>query len=207
MKYNGFILINIHYLNIKTNLFEILFSFGLYWLFVGITNLIPGLHTGNLTFYLLIPAGVKIFAILIYRIRGAIGIFLGVFSRLLLAEPDHPWTSWLLISLTSIIVLFLVIEFMLQSFGVHSNLANLNYYQLVALVTATSVINGFLAVYGVDGLGMGAMNETSETLFHKCVVAVMGNFAASAIFVCIAVLLLKNKIYLLNLINGKNTEK
>lgn len=82
---------------------------------------------------------------------------------------------------------------------VDRDLSNLQYYQIVVLATATSIVNGFVFAYVVSALTIGQM---SGGLFHSGFTTVMSNFAGNAIVVCLAMLIVKNKLIIINFIKG-----
>ena len=183
-------------MNIKNNLTEIFFSFTLYWVFVGLIYFIPQLKYGPLNYFLFIPAGAKLFAILVFRWRGAFGVAVGIFTRLMLTDSAEPWASWLMVAVVSTLVLYLVVEWGLKYFEVDDNLSNLNYYQIVAIATISSVANGFVFAYCLDRLTNIYMQAD---VFHHGFVLAMANIAGNAIFVCGLMLLLHGKSVLLYL--------
>ena len=181
-------------MNIKSNLTEIFLSFTLYWVFVGLIYFIPQLKYGPLNYFLFIPAGAKLFAILVFRWRGAFGVALGIFTRLMFTDGSEPWTAWFIVALVSTLVLYLVVEWGLKYFDVDENLSNLNYYQIVAIATVSSVANGFVFAYCLDRLTNIYMQAD---VFHHGFVLAMANIAGNAIFVCGLVLLMQSKNALL----------
>ena len=182
----------------KNILVEIAISFALYWIFAAFIYFAPEIKNGLYNYYLFLPAGVKFFAVLIFGWRGAVGTGLAIFSRLILTDPLVPWYSWIIVSIASSLAMFLVVEWGLRLFKVERNLSNLKYYQIVVLATVTSVVNGFLFVYVVASLGIG---QVSTEIFHNGIVVTMGNFAGNAVFVCTAVILLRQKTVILDYVN------
>ncbi len=190
----------INYLEIKTKSIEILIPFALYWFFIGFMSLIPDVQSKDLTYYLFLPAGVKLFSVLIFRINGAVGIALAVFLRLMLTNPSQLWFGCLIISIVLTLALYVVVEGALQLFRVERNLSNLNYYQIVGLAFITSVVNGFLFSYVASAFGISQM---SSGPWHKGAEVVLGNFAGNAAFVCLAMFLFKHKNFVTTLIKIK----
>jgi len=123
---------------------------------------------------------------------------LAIFSRLILTDPLVPWYSWIIVSIASSLAMLLAVEWGLRLFKVERNLSNLKYYQIVVLATVSSVVNGFLFVYVVASLGIG---QVSTDIFHNGIAVTMGNFAGNALFVCAAVLLLRQKTFILDCVN------
>lgn len=188
--------------NIKSYLLEISISFALYWIFAGYLYLIPALKSSPITYFLFLPAGVKLFAILIFKWRGALGTGLAIFSRLMLTDPAQPWVSWFIAATSVTIALYLVVELGLKLFKIDKSLSNLHYYQIVVLATVSSIINGFVFAYVVSSLTIGQM---SGDLFHSGFVTVIGNFIGNALFVCAAVLIMRSKLTILSFISKLKT--
>jgi len=186
-------------LNIKNNLIEILVAFVLYWVFAGYLYFFPELKSSEITYFIFLPAGVKLFAILIFRWRGAVGTGLAIFSRLMLTDSEQPWTSWLIAAASVTLTLYLVVEYGLKLFQVKRDLSNLHYYQIVVLATITSLVNGFVFAYAVSALTIGQM---SEGLFHSGFVTVLGNFVGNALFVCALVVIVRHKLSITNFFGG-----
>jgi len=189
--------------NIKNNLAEIAISFSLYWVFAAPLYFLPDLKSGRFNYWLFLPAGIKFFTVLIFRWRGAVGAALAIFSRLTLTDPLEPWYSWIIVAVASSLAMFLVVEWGLKLFKVERNLSNLKYYQIVLLGTLTSVVNGFLFVYVVAALGI---KQVSTEIFHNGIVVTMGNFAGNALFVCVAVLIMREKSAILRFIDNHKSQ-
>ena len=193
-----FILLVIYLKNLKSNLIEVLISFLLYGFFAWVISCFPQLKSGPLTFYLFIPAGVKLFSILIFSWRGAIGIGLGTFVRLLLVDPSIPWGTWLIVSLVTTSILFLAIELALKVLKIDKNLSNINYYQIVILAVIASVANGVGFMQSVNFMTGHHMDGGA---FHHNFLIIMANFAGNALFVCALVVILKQKRVILGFIS------
>lgn len=160
---------------------------------------LPQLKNSSVTYFLFLPAGIKLFAVLIFRWRGALGTGLAIFARLIFTDSSQPLTSWLLAAASVTLALYLVVEYGLKLMKVDRDLSNLQYYQIVVLATATSIVNGFVFAYVVSALTIGQM---SGGLFHSGFTTVMSNFAGNAIVVCLAMLIVKNKLIIINFIKG-----
>jgi hypothetical protein len=182
-------------LKTKNILTEIAIAFALYWLFVGLISLFPQLKSGPLTFYLFLPAGAKLFSILIFRWRGAIGVGLGTFLRLTLADPAYPWSDWLLVALSTTLLLFLAIEASLRILKIDEDLSNLRYYQIVVLAVVASIANGTAFIHSLSWVTGKAMENG---LFHNSFSTVLSNFAGNALFVCSLMLIMQHKGMILN---------
>ena len=186
-------------LKYKKNLVEIFGSFALYWSFAAILYFIPVLKSGPLTYYLFLPAAVKLFTILIFRWRAVIGISLAVFSRLELVAPEQSTMSWLMIAVFTTLAIYLMIELDLKLLRVDGQLSNLKYSQVVFLALLTSLTNGFTFSYSVSHL---TAIQVGENIFHGGFLAGIGSFAGNALIVCFLVLILKQKTSILNFIKG-----
>lgn len=184
-------------MNLKSTLLEIAFSFALYAIFAWIIACIPQLKSGPLTYYLFIPAGIKLFAILICRWRGAVGTGLATFMRLVLADPTQPWLSWLLVPTATSLTLWIVVECGLKLFGINKNLSNLEYYQIVILAAVGSIANGFTFSYAVASLTSYQINGG---FIYDGLLTTLGNFAGNALFVCCLMLIMQHKDKILDLL-------
>lgn len=179
----------------KTTLIEIALSFALYWVFIAIQDLFPFLKNTHITYYVFLPAGVKLLTILIFRWRGAIGVGLATFMRLDFAAPSHHWIDWLYVATITTAATFLVIELGLSFFKLDERLSNLKYCHLVILAVITSIVNGFVFA---KGLYMLVGNEMEGGLLHNSLLLIMGNFIGNAIFVCALVLIMTQKKSIIN---------
>jgi len=163
--------------------------------FVAPLYLFPQLKSSPITFYVFLPAGVKLFAILIFRWRGLVGSALGTFSRLSFTDPAHPIISWLIVAAAANLAIYGIVSFGLRLMGVKKDLSNLKYYQIVLMATAASIANGFIFAHFVQLLKVGQM---SNDLFHSEFMVIIGNFAGNAVFVCLAVLMMQKKQTIIN---------
>lgn len=179
----------------KNHINEILISFALYWIFAGYLWFLPELKSTAITYFIFLPAGVKLFAVLVFQWRGAVGTGLAIFSRLTITDPNQPWISWLIVAITVSISLYVVVWLMLKLLRVNSDLSNFHYYQIVLLALVTSIVNGFTFAYVVHSL---TDSEMSSGLFNSGFNAVIGNFAGNAVFVCAALFIMQNKTAIKN---------
>lgn len=183
----------------KNHLNEILISFALYWIFAGYLWFLPELKSTAITYFVFLPAGVKLFAVLIFQWRGAVGTGLAIFSRLIITDSNQPWTSWLIVAITVSITLYVVVQLMLKLLSVNRDLSNFHYYQIVLIALVTSTVNGFTFAYVVHSL---TDSEMSSGLFHSGFNAVIGNFAGNAVFVCTALFIVQKKMAIKNFLKS-----
>lgn len=160
-------------------------------------SLVPELKSGPLTFYLFLPAGAKLFTILIFSWRGAIGVGLGTFSRLLFVDQEQAWSDWFLVATITTLLLFLAIEAALKALRIDRELSNLRYYHIVVLAVIASIVNGAAFICSLNWVAGRAMDNG---LFQSSFATVLSNFAGNAIFVCTLMLLLEYKKPILSLI-------
>jgi hypothetical protein len=186
--------------NIKNNLLEILIAFALYWVFVAPLYFFPALKSSQITYYLFLPAGIKLFSILVFQWRGLIGTALAIFLRLFFTDPAQGWVNWLIAAISVSIALYVAVEFGLKLMRVKRDLSNLHYYQIVALAVVTSIINGCVFAFALNSLGIG---QLSEGLFHSSAITVLGNFAGNASIVCLLVFIFQHQPQLQKLFNKK----
>jgi hypothetical protein len=186
---------------IKNNLVEITLSFLLYWIFFGFTFLIPALKSSPITYFVFMPAGMKLFAILIFRWRGALGSCIGIFSRLMLMNSAEFWGDWLLLAMAVSLALYALVELTLRCLRIDRNLDDLNYYQIVLLATLASLGNGVVYAYTYSKLSVSQLGD--ESILHAGYLTFMGNFAGNAVFVCAAVFLLRKQDLIKSLVHFK----
>ena len=184
-------------MKIKNIFFQIGVSFALYWALVAPLYFFPQLKSGPITYYIFLPAGIKLFTILIFRWRGLIGVALGTFTRLIFTDPSQSIASWFIVALSANLVIYLVIEFGLKILKVDRDLSNLNYYQVVGLATVASIFNGSVFAFAVSGL---TTSQMSGGLFQSGFTTVMGNFAGNALFVCLALFIVQHKVTIMKAI-------
>ena len=174
----------------KNNLVEILISFFLYWVFFSLIGFIPSLKSGPITYFVFMPAGIKLFSVLIFRWRGALGTGLAIFTRLMLTNNPENWGNWLLVAVSVSVVLYLVVELGLRTFKTNDDLDSLTYLQIVTLATVASIVNGLVYAYTFNGL---SISQIGDGALHTGFLTIMGNFAGNAVFVCSAIFLLRHQ--------------
>lgn len=177
--------------NIQTTFVEIAIPFILYWIFVAPLYFFSQLKSSPITFFIFLPAGVKLVSILIFDWRGMVGVALGTFSRLASTEFSQPVVSWLFIAFSTTLSIYLVVRVVLKLMGIERDLSNLRYYQVLMLATITSIVNGFIFAYGV---GWFTTVHMSKDLFHSSFITIMGNFTGNAVFVCGLMIIMRNKL-------------
>lgn len=179
----------------KNILIEIGIAFALYWICLALVYPFELLKSSPITYYLYLPAGIKLFTILIFRWRAVIGVALASSIRLIYSDPTQPWLAWIAVATAAALALYLVVEIVLRALKIDQDLSNLGYYQIVLLPALTSVVNGFVFSYGVSILTNANL---SEDVFHRSFLAVIGNFAGNALFVCLMMLLIRHKLSIIN---------
>ena len=182
----------------KNTLLEIFISFSLYWAFVAPLYFFPQLKSGPITYYIFLPAGLKLLTILIFRWRGLVGVALGTFTRLMFTDPTQSMISWFLVAFSANLAIYVVVECGLKLFKVDRDLSNINYYQVVVLATLASILNGSVFAFAVSSL---TTSQMSGGLFHSSFVTIMGNFAGNALFVCTALFILQHRIKIINFVS------
>lgn len=158
---------------------------------------LPHIQIDSVSYYLFLPAGVKLFSMLIFRWRGLVGVGVGAFTRLVVTDPTQTLISWFIVAVSTNLIIYLLVILGLKLFKVERDLSNLQYYQIVTLATVTSIANGFVFAYGVSQLTIG---QASGGILHNGFASVVANFIGNALFVCVAVLIVRHKITIMNFI-------
>ena len=147
--------------------------FCLYFLTLYVVKAFPFLanHPG-LSYFVYLPAGIKVLSVLIFGWIAAIGIGLAVFIRLAIFQPEQPWFIWFVVALIGSAVLVLVVNLTLKSLGVARDLHNLKYRDVVALALFVSITHGFSYTYVIFSI----YNYAFDNFMRESMIIVMGGF-------------------------------
>ena len=103
-------------------LLKIGLPFCLYFLTLYAVKALPILvNHPELSYFVYLPAGIKVLSVLIFGWMAAIGIGLAVFVRLLIFQPEQPWVVWFIVALVGSAVLVLVVNLTLNEEGLFVN--------------------------------------------------------------------------------------
>jgi hypothetical protein len=185
---------------INSNLLEITIVFALYLAFVVPLYYFPSFKSSQITYYLFLPAGIKLFSILIFQWRGLIGVTLGTFTRLMIADPAQPIVTWFIVAAAVNLAIYLVIKVGLWLMKTNEDLSNLHYYQVVLLAVVTSIINGSIFAYTVGATTIG---QYGDALFHNGLMNALGNFAGNAFIACLLLFISHRRSLIRQFINSK----
>ena len=173
---------------------EIVATFTLYFVALGVSQLFPSLLLGNVSFLLYLPAGIKLLSILVFGWRGAVGIVLAIFVRLLTKDGTYLVLESLEMALINAGVSWAVIYGFLRAFKISSNLYNLNLWHIVGLSAVCSVTNGLLFSW----LLVGFNHLGAELYWHKVLMIVLGNFTGNAVLVWLLTYVSRHRLMLQN---------
>ena len=147
--------------------------FCLYFLTLYLVKFFPILENhSELSYFVYLPAGVKVLSVLIFGWMAAIGIGLAVFIRLVLLQPQQTWVVWLMVALIGSIVLVLAVNLTLRGLGVARDLHNLKYRDVVTLSLFASIAHGFTYTYVIFAIHQYSF----DNFVRESMIIVMGGF-------------------------------
>ena len=147
--------------------------FCLYFLTLYVVKAFPFLvNHPELSYFIYLPAGVKVLSVLIFGWVAAVGIGLAVFIRLLIFQPEQSWFVWLMVALVGSVVLVLVVNLTLKGLGIARDLHNLKYRDVVTLALFCSIAHGFSYTYVIFLIH----NYAFDNFIRESMVIVMGGF-------------------------------
>lgn len=154
-------------------LLKIGLPFCLYFFTLYIVKAFPFLvNHPELSYFVYLPAGIKVLSVLIFGWMAAIGIGLAVFIRLAIFQPEQPWFAWFIVALVGSIVLVLVVNLTLKGLGVAKDLHNLKYRDVVTLALFASIAHGFSYTYVIFAIH----NHPFDNFMRESMIIVMGGF-------------------------------
>jgi hypothetical protein len=177
--------------NFKTIFICIGLSYLLYFSSLFLIYQIPFLeHIKDESYLVYMPAGFKVVLILVYGWMGALGVFLAVFTKLMVYGPAQTLSSCFWIALTGTSVFYFTIKLILKVFGISNNLRNIQYKHIVLIALLTSLFNGFVYTYFMFIVfGFGFDNYARESFF----VAISNFLGNMVVIFLIHFLVLKSK--------------
>jgi hypothetical protein len=147
--------------------------FCLYFLTLYIVKAFPFLvNHPELSYFVYLPAGIKVLSVLIFGWMAAIGVGLAVFIRLIIFQPEQPWFMWFIVALIGSVVLVLVVNLTLKGLGVAKDLHNLKYRDVVTLALFASIAHGFSYTYVIFAIH----NYAFDNFMRESMIIVMGGF-------------------------------
>ena len=175
--------------------------FCLYFLTLYVVKAFPFLvNHPELSYFVYLPAGIKVLSVLIFGWLAAVGIGLAVFIRLLIFQPDQPWYAWLLIAVIGSVVLLLVVNLTLKGLGVTRNLDNLKYRDVVTLALFSSIAHGFSYTYVIFVIH----NHAFDNFIRESMVIVMGGFFGNMLIIGLLTFAIQHSPWLQNQIKRFN---
>jgi hypothetical protein len=154
--------------------------FCLYFLTLYVVKAFPFLaNHPELSYFVYLPAGIKVLSVLIFGWIAAVGIGLAVFIRLAIFQPEQPWFVWFTVALVGSVVLVLVVNLTLKGLGVASDLHNLKYRDVVTLALFASIAHGFSYTYVIFAIHHYAF----DNFMRESMIIVMGGFFGNMLII------------------------
>lgn len=166
--------------SISIILLKIGLPFCLYFLALYLVKAFPVLvNKPELSYYIYLPAGIKVLSVLIFGWMAAIGIGLAVFIRLVVFQPEQSWFVWLTVASVGSVVLILAVNLTLKGLGVARDLHDLKYRDVVTLAFFASIAHGFSYTYVIFTIH----NYEFDNFMRESMIIVMGGFFGNMIVV------------------------
>lgn len=154
-------------------LLKIGIPFCLYFFTLYVVKAFPVLvNRPELSYFIYLPAGIKVLSVLIFGWMAAIGVGLAVFIRLVIFQPEQPWYVWLIVAMVGSVVLVLVVNLTLKGLGIARDLHNLKYRDVVTLALFASIAHGFSYTYVIFLIH----NYAFDNFMRESMIIVMGGF-------------------------------
>ena len=158
----------------------------------------------ELSYFIYLPAGIKVLSVLIFGWLAAVGIGLAVFIRLLMFQPEQPWYAWFMVAAVGSVVLVLAVNLTLRGLGVARDLHNLKYRDVVTLALFASLAHGFSYTYAIFAIH----NYTFDNFMQESMIIVMGGFFGNMLVIGVLTFAIQRSRWLQaqikNLSNGEH---
>jgi hypothetical protein len=126
-----------------------------------------------------IPAGVKLLCILVGGLPAAIGVYIGSVYLSTLMWTQVPSMGNMFMALIAVATYGLAVYLVMQKFRIKPDLSNLNYWHVIWLSSAASLMNGF-------GLNVAYFSQgvtTASEFFSKSTAMAFGDFLGCFVIV------------------------
>ena len=154
--------------------------FCLYFLSLYVVKAFPFLvNYPELSYFVYLPAGIKVLSVLIFGWLAAVGVGLAVFIRLAVFQPEQPWFAWFGVALVGSIVLVLAVNLTLKGLGVSRDLHNLKYRDVVTLALFASIAHGFSYTCAIFLIHQYVF----DNFIRKSMIIVMGGFFGNMLII------------------------
>ena len=184
-------------------LLKIGLPFCLYFLTLYAVKALPILvNHPELSYFVYLPAGIKVLSVLIFGWMAAIGIGLAVFIRFLIYQPEQPWVVWFMVALVGSAVLVLVVNLTLKGLGVSRDLHNLKYRDVVTLALFASIAHGFSYTYVIFAIH----NYSYDNFIRESMIIVMGGFFGNMLIIGFLTFAVQSSTWLQNQIKRLNQD-
>lgn len=179
--------------------------FCLYFLTLYIVKAFPFLvNRPELSYFIYLPAGIKVLSVLIFGWLAAIGIGLAVFIRLFMFQPEQPWYAWFMVAVVGSVVLVLAVNLTLRGLGVARDLHNLKYHDVVTLALFASLAHGFSYTYAIFAIH----NYNFDNFMQESMIIVIGGFFGNMLVIGVLTFAIQRSRWLQaqikNLSNGEH---
>lgn len=175
--------------------------FCLYFLSLYIVKAFPFLvNHPELSYFVYLPAGIKVLSVLIFGWLAAVGVGLAVFIRLLIFQPEQSWWAWFLVALVGSTVLVLTVNLTLKGLGVSRDLHNLKYRDVVTLALFASIAHGFSYTYVIFLIHQ----HVFDSFIRESMIIVMGGFFGNMLIIGLLTFAIQRSAWLQNQIKQLN---
>ena len=175
--------------------------FCLYFLSLYIVKAFPFLvNHPELSYFVYLPAGIKVLSVLIFGWLAAVGVGLAVFIRLLIFQPEQAWWAWFSVALVGSAVLVLTVNLTLKGLGVSRDLHNLKYRDVVTLALFASIAHGFSYTYVVFLIHQNVF----DNFIRESMIIVMGGFFGNMLIIGLLTFVIQRSAWLQNQIKQLN---
>ena len=173
-KYDGSVPISsINQIRFPIILLKVGVPFCLYFFTLYLVKAFPALENRpELSYFIYLPAGIKVLSVLIFGWMAAIGVGLAVFIRLIIFQPEQPWYIWLTVAVLGSVILVLTVNLTLKGLGIARDLHNLKYRDVVTLALFASFAHGFSYTYVIFVIH----NYAFDNFMRESMIIVMGGF-------------------------------
>ena len=173
-KYDGSVPISsINRIRFPIILLKVGVPFCLYFFTLYLVKAFPALENRpELSYFIYLPAGIKVLSVLIFGWMASIGVGLAVFIRLIIFQPEQPWYIWLIVAVVGSVILVLTVSLTLKGLGIARDLHNLKYRDVVTLALFASFAHGFSYTYVIFVIH----NYAFDNFMRESMIIVMGGF-------------------------------
>lgn len=194
---------SINQIRVPIILLKIGVPFCLYFFALYLVKVFPALENRpELSYFIYLPAGIKVLSVLIFGWMAAIGVGLAVFIRLVIFQPEQPWHIWLIVAVVGSAILVLVVNLTLRGLGIARDLHNLKYRDVVTLALVASVAHGFSYTYVIFVIHDYAF----DNFMRESMIIVMGGFFGNMLVIGLLTYFAQHSLWLQRQIQRLNRD-